>query len=132
MKVGDLRALIRVWPSWRRLERASSWPKAVVRAAIEPTWEEIFGTVELCERPNPYGDGMVVFCPRTVFAGVTRRLAWLVLDAQAFPINGASKTVTPSLPWFREATETVQSRAGVGTYSHAQQLLDAVWPDRKR
>ena len=56
--------------------------------------------------PNPRGQGTFVYSPHTRFDGVERNVIWLVLDEQAFPLNGATKgSVTPSLPWPRNALE---------------------------
>ncbi len=60
-------------------------------------------------KPNPRGQGTFVYHPTTRFVGVERHLLWLVLDGKAYALNGASKDITPTLPWPREAEDTVWS-----------------------
>jgi hypothetical protein len=67
---------------------------------------------------NPAGDGTFVYVPETRFHGVERYIIWLVLDGQAYPLNGATKgTVTPTLPWPREASEAHWARTGLDPYT---------------
>lgn len=77
-------------------------------------------------RRNPDGEGVLVYVPRTRFWGVERKLVWLVIDGQAFPLNGASATVTPSLPWPREAPEGVWKKTGLDPYQ-ATKTIELLW-----
>lgn len=44
---------------------------------------------------------------------------WLVIDTKAYPLNGPSKKITPSLPWPRETEEGVWDKTGLDKYSPA-------------
>lgn len=73
--------------------------------------------------PNPRGKGTFVYSPNTRYSGVERLVIWLVLDNEAFPLNGATKgSVTPSLPWPREAPEEQWSATGLDPYSPSEAL----------
>jgi hypothetical protein len=72
---------------------------------------------------NPRGAGTFVYVPQTRFHGVERLLIWVVVDGKAFPLNGATKgTVTPSLPWPREAAKELWQKTGLDPYSAAEAL----------
>ncbi len=58
---------------------------------------------ELRSKDNPRGEGILVYHPKTSFQGVTRNLIWLVLDGSPYPLNGPSKSLTPTQPWPRDA-----------------------------
>jgi hypothetical protein len=76
---------------------------------------------------NPKGEGTFVYSPQTRFNGVERYILWLVIDGRAFPLNGATKgTVTPTLPWPREAPKTLWSRTGLDPFA-AQEALHIVF-----
>lgn len=78
---------------------------------------------DLRSRPNPRGQGTFVYCPQTRFNGVERNVIWLVLGDQAFSLNGATKgSVTPSLPWPREAPEEQWGATGLDPYSPSEAL----------
>ena len=63
---------------------------------------------------NPHGEGAIVYVPnRTLFNGVERKLAWFVIDGKAFNLNGAAASLTPDLPWPREAAPAVWARTGL-------------------
>lgn len=64
---------------------------------------------------NPKGDGVFVYDPRTRFSGVERYLIWMVIKDQAYPLNGPSKMVTPSLKWPRDADPEVWQSTGLGS-----------------
>jgi hypothetical protein len=75
----------------------------------------------LRSRPNPKGDGTFVYVPKTRFYGVERKVVWLVIDNQAYPLNGATRgTVTPRLAWPREAPAAVWQRTGLDPYWAAE------------
>ncbi len=77
---------------------------------------------DLRTKPNARGQGTFVYHPRTRFSGVERHLLWLVLDNRAYALNGATKDVTPSLPWPREAEEAVWRRTGLDKYSATEAI----------
>lgn len=78
---------------------------------------------DLRSLPNPKGEGTFVYCPDTRFHGVERKVIWLVVEGQAYPLNGATKgTVTPSLLWPREAPEEQWRTTGLDPYSPAEAL----------
>jgi hypothetical protein len=78
---------------------------------------------DLKSMKNPKGAGTFVYVPQTQFQGVERLLVWLVVDGKAFPLNGATKgTVTPSLPWPREAPKGLWQKTGLDPYSPAEAL----------
>lgn len=62
---------------------------------------------------NPKGEGVLVFDPRTRFNGVERYLIWLVVNDEAYPLNGASKNLTPRLKWPREADSKTWKTTGL-------------------
>jgi hypothetical protein len=77
----------------------------------------------LQSRPNPKGEGTFVYVPQTRFHGVERYVIWLVIDRQAFALNGATKgSVTPMLPWPREAPPGVWERTGLSPYSATEAI----------
>ena len=78
---------------------------------------------DLRSLPNPRGQGTFVYCPTTRFSGVERKVLWLVLNGQAFPLNGATKgSVTPSLPWPREVPEEEWGATGLDPYFPSEAL----------
>ena len=78
---------------------------------------------DLRSLPNPRGQGTFVYCTTTRFSGVERYVIWLVLGDQAFPLNGATKgSVTPSLPWPREAPAEQWKATGLDPYSPSEAL----------
>ena len=72
---------------------------------------------DLLTKANPRGEGTFVYHPTTRFSGVERYLLWLVVDGRAYALNGASKGITPTLSWPREAEDAVWSRTGLDKYS---------------
>lgn len=89
----------------------------VVAASLGPNKLAVEASA-LKSRPNPKGEGTFVYVPQTRFHGVERMVIWLVIDNQAYPLNGATKgSVTPSLPWPREAPESVWAKTGLSPYS---------------
>lgn len=78
---------------------------------------------DLRSMKNPKGAETFVYVPQTRFHGVERLVLWLVIDGRAFPLNGTTKgTVTPSLPWPREAPKELWEKTGLDTYSPADAL----------
>lgn len=74
------------------------------------------GGREFRTKPNPKGQGVFVYDPRTEFKGVQRNLIWLVVKDQAYPLNGSSKTLTPSLIWPRDADQAIWRTTGLDPY----------------
>lgn len=78
---------------------------------------------DLLTKPNPKGAGTFVYHPQTRFFGVERYVVWLFLDGVPYPLNGATKgTVTPSLPWPREAPAGLWSTTGLDPYSATEAI----------
>ena len=77
---------------------------------------------DLETKSNPRGEGTFVFVRETRFSGVKRNLVWIVVDQQAFALNGASKDITPSLPWPREADPGLWRRTGLSPYSASEAI----------
>ena len=67
----------------------------------------------LSEIPNPKGEGTFVYVPQTRHSDVERYVIWLVIEDTAFVLNGATKNITPSLPWPREAPDDLWQRTGL-------------------
>jgi hypothetical protein len=96
--------------------------------AVEPVASQIESNklgitgANLETRKNPRGDGTFVFVRETRFRGVERYFLWLVIDQQAFALNGASKGLTPTLPWPREANAALWQRTGLDPYSPGEAI----------
>lgn len=71
---------------------------------------------------NTQGDGTFVYVDQTRFFGVERFIIWLVLDGVAYPVNGATKDITPELPWPRDADPAVWERTGLSPYDAREAL----------
>jgi len=89
--------------------------KGVVIQALEPNKLGVGGR-EFKTKPNPKGEGVFVYDPRTRFKGVKRILIWIVLDNTAYPLNGPSKMITPSLSWPREVDAQLWKKTGLSPY----------------
>ena len=71
---------------------------------------------DLREMANPKGDGAFVYVPQTRFYGVERYVLWMVIDGRAYPVNGATKNITPTLQWPREAPDDLWKRTGFSPF----------------
>ncbi len=71
---------------------------------------------DLRSKDNPKSEGIFVYVPQDRFYGVKRNFIWLVIEGQAYPLNGPSKKLTPSLTWPREAPEAVWDKTGLNPY----------------
>ena len=71
---------------------------------------------------NPEGEGVFVYVPKTRFFGARRNILWMVIDGQAYSLNGATKGVTPNLPWPREAPDSVWARTNLDKFSSIKAL----------
>lgn len=72
---------------------------------------------DLEEIANPKGDGTFVYVAKTSFSGVERYLLWMVVDGQAYALNGATKDVTPNLDWPRDAPASTWKRTNLDQFS---------------
>lgn len=77
---------------------------------------------DLRGKNNPKGQGVFVYVPKTRFRGVERYIAWVVIDGRAYSINGATKNVTPSLPWPREAPDAAWKKTNLDKYAAAEAI----------
>lgn len=77
---------------------------------------------------NPKGEGVFVYDPRTSFSGVKRNLIWIVIDDEAYPLNGASKNLTPDLKWPREADPDIWKKTSLDPYV-ATEAINIVFGD---
>lgn len=85
----------------------------VIQALKLPNKLQVGGR-EFRTKPNPKGTGVFVYDPRTRFSGVKRYLMWLTVGDQGYALNGPSKSLTPKLPWPREADPSVWEKTGLG------------------
>jgi hypothetical protein len=83
-------------------------------------------TSDLQSMDNPEGEGKFVYVSQTRFSGVERYILWLVIEGKAYPLNGATKNVIPSLPWPRDVSEEVWNKTGLNRYS-ATEAIDIVF-----
>lgn len=93
--------------------------------ALEPNKLGVGGR-EFKTKPNPNGEGMFVYDPRTGFSGIERNLIWIVLDDTAYPLNGPSKMITPSLSWPRDVDAQLWKKTGLSPY-RATDAIDIVF-----
>lgn len=91
------------------------YARGVVIQALEPNKLGVGGR-EFQTKSNPKGEGVFVFDPRTRFSGVERNLIWIVLDDRAYPLNGPSKIITPSLSWPREVDAQLWKKTGLNSF----------------
>ncbi len=110
-------------PSLRdRAAKEASYERGLVILALElPNKLRVSGR-EFRTKPNPKGAGIFVYDPRTRFNGVERYLIWLVVNDEAYALNGASKKLTPSLKWPREAAPEVWKATGLDPYSASEAI----------
>ena len=98
--------------------------------AIETITQELqYNTTEIVLKPenflfaeNPVGDGVFIYEPETRFFGVERYFVWVVLDNHIILINGATKNMTPNLPYSREVPSELWNRTNLNTSSTSQIL----------
>jgi len=93
----------------------------VIQALKLPNELNVAGR-EFRTKPNPKGAGVFVYDPRTRFQGVERKLIWLVVRDEAYPLNGASKNLSRTLKWPREADPKVWKSTGIDPYSTQESL----------
>ena len=93
----------------------------IVSSSLEGNLLDIAGD-QLLAMENPKGSGVFVYVPETRFSGVERFIFWLVLGGTAYPLNGATKDVTPQLPWPREAAEEVWSQSQLDPFQATEAI----------
>jgi hypothetical protein len=98
-----------------------SYARGVVILALQPNKLKV-GGAEFKTKPNPKGVGVFVYDPRTRFNGVQRNLVWLVIQDEAYPLNGTSKTLTPGLKWPREVEPKLWKQTGLDPYSATEAI----------
>ena len=91
------------------------YARGIVIQALEPNKLGV-GGAEFRTKPNIKGDGVFVYDPRVRFHGVERYLIWLVIDDDAYPLNGPSKKLTPGLKWPREAEPNTWKKTGLDPF----------------
>lgn len=69
---------------------------------------------------NPIGEGTFVYVPQTDFYGVERLFLWMVIDNEAYAINGATKDLTPNLGFPRDANEEIWKKTGLNKYDASE------------
>jgi len=97
----------------------SSEAKKIVSQNLQPLIAsrlEIRSSV-LLTSVNPGGEGIFVYVAKSRYIGVRRLFIWLVIEGQAYPLNGASKNLTPSLPWPRDADPRVWQKTRLNPIS---------------
>lgn len=77
---------------------------------------------DLLTKANPRGEGTFVYVAQTMFEGVERYLIWVVVDGSGYALNGASKNLTPSLKWPREAPDETWEKTGLDKYSASEAI----------
>ena len=87
------------------------------------------GGREFRTKPTPKGAGVFVYDPRTRFHGGERKLIWLVVRDVAYPLNGASKNLTQSLNWPREADPKVWKTTRLDPYMATEAIKIMFGPE---
>lgn len=95
----------------------------LVDAAIAPGNQFGITAVSLETRPNPKGEGVLVYSTRST---ESRAFVWVVIDGIVAPANSPSKMVTPQAPWPREVNPDTWSRTGLQTGSAAETIRLAI------
>jgi len=71
---------------------------------------------------NPKGEGVFVYIPKTNFYSIERFFLWMVIDNNAYAINGATKDLTPTLNFPRDANEQVWGETNLNKYSASEAI----------
>ncbi len=103
------------------ISKPNHYARGIVIQSIAPNQLKVGGR-EFLTMNNPKGDGVFVYDPRTNFDGVERKLIWIVLIDKAYPLNGASKKITPSLIWPRDADPEIWEKTGLSPYSATEAI----------
>lgn len=72
---------------------------------------------DLEAKANPKGEGVFVYVPETRFHGVERYFIWVVIDGEAYKLNGATDLLTPDLEFPRNADPALWEQTGLEKYS---------------
>ena len=75
-------------------------------------------------KTNPAGDGVIVYSPH--YFASKRRLAWIVIDGQAYSLGQASQDVTPALRSSRAIATPVWKKTGLSRERALSQLA-SLW-----
>ena len=104
------------------------YARGLVIQALIPNQLNIGGR-EFKTLDNPRGEGVFVYDPRTRFNGVQRYLIWMVIEDEAYPLNGAIKNLTPDLKWPRDAKDPdIWKKTGLDPYM-ATEAINIVFGD---
>ncbi len=76
-------------------------------------------------RENPKGEGTIVYSPH--YFGPNRRLAWIVIDGQAYALTPASQEVTPTLGTSRAVPTALWKKTGLSHEKALSQLKRSLW-----
>ncbi len=95
-------------------------------AALLPKNELGILPSDLKAKDNPKGEGVFVYAEPTHYIGVERQILWLMIDDKVYPLNGATKDITPALDFPRDADETVWSKTGLDKYN-AEEAIGLVF-----
>lgn len=98
----------------------------LVSASIESNKLNVTSN-DLKAKKNPKGDGVFVYVPQTRFSGAERYVIWMVVDSKAYALNSPSKMVTPSLPWPRDADDTMWNKTGINKYNGASEAIEILF-----
>ncbi len=74
---------------------------------------------------NPAGEGTIVYSPH--YFGPNRRLAWIVIDGQAYSLTETSKEMTPSLGTSRAIPAPVWKKTGLSHEKALSELESSLW-----
>jgi hypothetical protein len=83
---------------------------------------------DLAVMENPRGEGHLVYVPRTQFEEGRRFLIWLVIDGEAYTINGQTHNLTPEIPFPSAAGAERWARTGLDP-NRATGTLELVFGD---
>lgn len=67
--------------------------------------------------PNPRGAGLFVYVPKTDYFGVERKFIWFANAGEIAKLNGATHSLSPSLPWPREAAFELWNESNLSSES---------------
>jgi hypothetical protein len=79
-------------------------------------------------KANPAGEGTIVYSPH--YFGPDRRLAWIVINEQAYALTRASEEVTPSLLTPRAAPALLWKKTGLPRENALHELQKSLWEDQ--
>lgn len=118
-------AFLMIFGAFNVNSKDDHYARGIVIQALEPNKLGV-GGAEFRTKPNIKGDGVFVYDPRTRFHGVARYFIWLVIEDDAYPLNGPSKMLTPSLKWPREEKPSIWKRTGLDPFM-AEEAINMVF-----